>query len=466
MNLGITNAKIVGFISTFFLLLLSYVLLFFNTQKLAEQSVTVEHTNKVINNLEYLVSQIKEIEYNYHGFVATKLDIFEGNYLMSVKRTDSLFRLIKGLTKDTDLQQRRLDTIRTILDQKVATMSNGIALLNNSNNIKQAQGSLYKLEYLNNNRTEIRRQIRIMQHMEEAFLEMRTEILNKSSGTIKWINLASLALAFLLAITSYITYRRENIAGMQANKKSELYKKQLEDKLNDLAEANKEIRQLRNIEKFASTGRIARTIAHEVRNPLTNINLASEQLKESVPETEETQMLLDMVKRNSLRINHLISNLLNATKFSELIYEATSINDLIDSALELADDRINLKHVDIKKSYASNICDITVDEEKMKVAFLNIIVNAIEAMKNEQGVLKITTKTEGSKCKVIFEDNGIGMSEETLSKLFEPFFTNKEGGNGLGLTNTQNIILNHKGKIEVESVEGKGTTFILLLDMS
>ena len=466
MTLGITNAKIVGFISTFFLLLLSYVLLFYNTQKLSEQSVTVEHTNKVINNLEYLVSQIKEIEYNYHGFVATKQDVFQGNFLLSIKRKDSLYNLIKELTKDTDIQQKRMDTIKTMLDQKVTTMRRGIALLNRGDNTKPIQDSLYQLEYLNNNRTEIRKQIRMMQHMEEAFLEMRTERLNKSSGTIRWINLASLALAFLLAITSFFTYRRENKAGVEANKKSELYKKQLEDKLIDLAEANREIRQLRNIEKFASTGRIARTIAHEVRNPLTNINLASEQLKESVPETEETQMLLDMVKRNSLRINQLISNLLNATKFSELTYEATSINDLIDSALELADDRINLKHIDIKKSYAPNICDIAVDEEKMKIAFLNIIVNAIEAMKSEQGVLKIITETEGSKCKIIFEDNGIGMSEETLSKLFEPFFTNKDGGNGLGLTNTQNIILNHKGKIEVESIEGKGTTFIILLDMS
>ena len=84
-------------------------------------------------------------------------------------------------------------------------------------------------------------------------------------------------------------------------------------------------------------------------------------------------------------------------------------------------------------------------------------------MPPENAILKIKTEDANSYCRVIFEDNGIGMNEEIITKLFEPFFSNKDNGNGLGLTNTQNIILNHKGKIDVESEEGKGTRFIITL---
>ena len=101
------------------------------------------------------------------------------------------------------------------------------------------------------------------------------------------------------------------------------------------------------------------------------------------------------------------------------------------------------------------------DFDKLKFAFLNIIINAIEAMEPEKGILKVGTKIEGKTCVVDISDNGIGMDEVSLSKLFEPYFTNKPNGNGLGLANTQNIIFNHKGTINVSSTEGQGTTFVI-----
>ena len=106
-----------------------------------------------------------------------------------------------------------------------------------------------------------------------------------------------------------------------------------------------------------------------------------------------------------------------------------------------------------------------VDKEKMKLAFLNIIVNAIEAMDKPEKVLNIRTKSLGDKCVVEFRDNGVGMDEETIQKLFEPYFTGKLKGNGLGLTNTQNIILNHRGNINVRSIPTQGSTFIVTLNM-
>ena len=128
----------------------------------------------------------------------------------------------------------------------------------------------------------------------------------------------------------------------------------------------------------------------------------------------------------------------------------------------MAKDRIGLSHIRIEKNYNGNI-KINVDKEKMKIAFLNIIINSIEAMEPDKGILTIGTALEGKFCVIDITDNGTGMDENSLSKLFEPYFTSKPNGNGLGLANTQNIIFNHKGTINVLSKEGKGTTFLIRL---
>jgi signal transduction histidine kinase len=106
-----------------------------------------------------------------------------------------------------------------------------------------------------------------------------------------------------------------------------------------------------------------------------------------------------------------------------------------------------------------------VDPEKIKIAFLNIIVNAIEAM-NDEGVLHITTQTKNGKCVTIIRDNGKGMTKADVGRLFEPYFTTKEKGTGLGLTNTQNIILSHNASITVESEIEKGTAFTITFDFA
>jgi signal transduction histidine kinase len=144
-------------------------------------------------------------------------------------------------------------------------------------------------------------------------------------------------------------------------------------------------------------GRVARTIAHEVRNPLTNISLAAEQLQEVVTDHNDSSMLLDMISRNVVRINELVSDLLNATKFVQLDMHKADINKLMDETLEMARDRIELNHIRVEKKYSRDICHVNVDSEKIKFAFLNIIVNSIEAMEKNKGVLHIKNKTRGIK---------------------------------------------------------------------
>lgn len=223
----------------------------------------------------------------------------------------------------------------------------------------------------------------------------------------------------------------------------------------------------RNLRRFYSTGRIAGIIAHEVKNPLTNITLAADQLKMELPEAvlKESSDLLEIIHRNSTRINQLVSELLYSTRFTELKTAKKSINELVEEALEQAMDRIKFKKIKIEKKFSYDICDVEVDAEKVKIAFLNLIVNAVEAMEAENGVLAISTQAKDHKCIVEISDNGSGISADHLDHLFEPFFTSKEKGTGLGLTHTQNIILSHKGSIRVKSELGKGTTFIVTLNI-
>lgn len=469
MSLGINKAKVMGFVSAFLLLLFSYILLFINTTKLSNQALWMDHTNKVITNLEFLASEYKSVELNFRSFLGNPQSETKARYFISIKHADSLYALVKELTDQNEYhipaQQLRLDTIRQEIDKKFSNMQ---AMVDSARPLSQditLKDFWQSVGTTNNSSAAIIKHIKEMESYEGYILQQRADTLKGFNNSILTINIVSLLIALILATYSIYTYVKENKARQGADVRSEKYRVELENRVKELALANKEIKELRNSEKFASTGRIARTIAHEVRNPLTNINLAAEQLKESNKATEENTMLLDMVKRNSLRINQLISDLLNATKFSELKFEKTSLNDILDQALELAEDRISLEHTKVEKNYANDICDIEVDEEKIKIAFLNIIVNALEAMEPGNGVLKITTERMGRQCRVTFDDNGKGMNEEEMSKLFEPFFTSKDKGNGLGLTNTQNVILNHKGKIEVESIEGKGTVFTVILNI-
>lgn len=242
--------------------------------------------------------------------------------------------------------------------------------------------------------------------------------------------------------------------------------KKLKKQIADLDKANKELMQMRSAEKFEATGRIARTIAHEIRNPLTNINLAVEQLQSELDANTagSSEQLLGMIHRNSDRINLLITDLLNSTKFSDLRYQEVPANMLLDQTLELVKDRVLLNRIKVVRHYSEAECRISVDIQRMKIALLNIIVNALEAMGQGNGVLELRTYAAGGKCFLVIRDNGPGIDENALSKVFEPYYTSKVAGTGLGLTSTQNIILNHNGVISLESKKGEGAQFTIELE--
>jgi signal transduction histidine kinase len=456
-----------GYGTAFFLLLISYLLTLYANSELLKQARLIDHTNKIIIHLEQLISAVKDAETGVRGYIIMKDPHFLEPYQRSKSITDSLLKLIKKETQDNPPEQNRLNTLSLVISKKFEELdyANQIYPIQNY----QLTDSMKSKAWLGNQQMEhIRAIIYQLQLEEQTLLKERSHERNARYTALNTIVVTSLVIAFLLVVYGFITYTRENKARRSADQTVFQYQEQLKDRINQLGRANNELVQMRSIEKLAATGRIARTIAHEVRNPLTNINLSVDQLKsvDGNPVNETAALMLDMISRNSNRINLLITQLLDSTKFTELVFQRISVNHLLDETLELAMDRIKLNRITVNKNYAGNLCDISVDLERIKIAFLNIIVNAIEAMEPDKGILELKTENKEGKCVVTISDNGSGMPTESLSKLFEPYFTSKIRGTGLGLTNTHNIILNHKGYIHAESELGIGTRFIISLNFA
>jgi signal transduction histidine kinase len=421
----------------------------------------INHTNTIIHDLDNVLSFIAKSEASLKGYIITKEPNYFASFNKNTALTDSVMAHLKNLATN-DEQQARLDDLDTLIQKKFAYMAGEAKLFNDSSNIED------KIRNANDESNRLMEGVEIkvhsMQQREKAFWDIRSKEISEYTNVIKWMNVLSIAVAILLTFYSIVVYTKENLAKKQEKQKADEFRAQLESRVEQLAELNTELIGLRSLEKYTVTGRIARTIAHEVRNPLTNINLSLEQLRSEIPPNENNDIFFDMIARNSNRINTLVSELLNSTRVSELNFDEVSINELLDESLALAADRISLKHIDIVKNYDRSICTIKIDKEKIKIVFLNLVVNAIEAME-KSGQLVLSTRAENKKCIVTIQDNGKGMDKEQMGRLFEPYFSTKNDGNGLGLANAQNIILSHEGKISAESEKGVGTTFTVSFKM-
>ena len=176
---------------------------------------------------------------------------------------------------------------------------------------------------------------------------------------------------------------------------------------------------------------------------------------------EEDKIFLDIIQRNAKRIDNLIGELLDSYRPYEKVFKVTNLRSILEDTLQLAYDRIHLKGIKISASYPSDPCIIQADEEKLKIAFLNIVVNATEAIANGSGEVVIVLSEKPEHYIVEISDNGSGIPPEILAKLFEPYFTSKRNGMGLGLASTLNIVQSHGGTIDVESEVNNGSKFIV-----
>jgi signal transduction histidine kinase len=202
------------------------------------------------------------------------------------------------------------------------------------------------------------------------------------------------------------------------------------------------------------------SLAHEVRNPLCNIDMALEMLR-PIALDEEATLYLDIIRRASVRIKNLITTLLITDHSREDSYEYFSLHQLLDEVLAVASDRMLLKKVVVSRKYYASEHRAFLNREHIKIALSNIVTNAIDAMAVETGKLALVTNSTPEQISLEIHDNGIGIGKENLKRIFEPFFTNKPNGLGLGLSTTLEILRANHTKIDVRSQEGLGTCFTL-----
>lgn len=204
-------------------------------------------------------------------------------------------------------------------------------------------------------------------------------------------------------------------------------------------------------------------LVHELRNPLTNIMLTIHLLESKILDDND-RMYMDIIKRSSAKINDLVNDLLKGQQQQEVETEKYSIHQLLDEVIESASDKIMLKNIAVKRNYAPYDLKVKMDKPKIKIALTNIIINAIDAMGSKNGVLKLGTKLIKGRCAVSIHDNGSGISKENLPLIFNPYFTNKQNGVGVGLAATKDILQSNQVGVKVESLIGHGTRFILLFE--
>lgn len=212
-------------------------------------------------------------------------------------------------------------------------------------------------------------------------------------------------------------------------------------------------------EKEAPDGFIA-ALAHEIRNPLSNINLAAEMLRSPLSAGEHA-MYLDILVRSTARISTAVTDLLNYKHAGEVQLKEHSLHRLLDEAIAIAQDRILLKKITVIKTYSTVGSMVFINKQVIKIALTNIIINAIEAMTTGKGRLTVSTSHINNTAVIAIEDNGTGISVENLKQIFDPYFTKKAGGMGLGLSTSLKILRSNKAKIAVSSTLGKGTRFTI-----
>ncbi len=459
------SRKVFAITLSVLLLVTSYILLFVNFKGIKSQGQWIQHSQLVTNKIGSLRVQKQFVDKTVYRALAQYSEGLKVSFGKAKDSSNYLVKQLQGLVEDNEAVRSAVELdLKPALNVELNAAQRSFNLLADSS-IQMSQ-RLQVIEGYNAvlDKNGVVSALDKLLQSEKNILQNRQERLTSSSNKITYIILISLAVAVYFIMMAVFLFIKEFNKRKKLTLQSEEYKLELEKQVVKLEKANSELSILKNQEKFSSTGRIARTIAHEIRNPLTNINLASEQIKDLLPENDEAEMLCNMVNRNSTRINELIGNLLNATRFLEIKDDELNVNKLLDEALAQASDRIQLLEISTVKEYDQGLCTIKGDGEKIKIAFLNIIVNAVEAMPNQGGVLTLkTSEDKYGRCKILISDNGRGMNEEVQQKLFDPFFTSKQKGTGLGLTNTQNIINAHKGQINVKSKIGEGTTFEILI---
>jgi signal transduction histidine kinase len=227
---------------------------------------------------------------------------------------------------------------------------------------------------------------------------------------------------------------------------------------------------IRRADRLASLGTLTAGLAHEIRNPLVAIKTLTQLLPERLYDEEFRTQFLQIASGEVDRISSLVNELLDFARPSDPKLEVEDINAVLDGMILLVSTETKKKQINITKNYSSDLPPVQIDREQIKQVFLNILLNAIDATR-ENGEITVKTRSfmkpvAEPYVQIEFSDTGSGIPEEYLEDIFNPFFTTKSSGSGLGLSISTQIIQDHRGYIDVESRLGKGSSFFINLPVN
>ncbi|MBW1699955.1 MAG: GAF domain-containing protein [Deltaproteobacteria bacterium] len=215
-------------------------------------------------------------------------------------------------------------------------------------------------------------------------------------------------------------------------------------------------------EKLSALGRMAAAIAHEINNPLAGVLLYASNLVKKVPDKSQLKEGLEVIIRETVRCKSIIQELLEFSRDREPRKTLSNINSIIEKALRILENEFRLQHISIEKRLSDEIENTFLDENQIEQVFVNLLLNAIQAIEeNGQIIIKSFLSPDRNRAVITIEDTGCGIPQQHLSKIFEPFFSTKKKGTGLGLAVSYGIIRNHGGNITVTSQCAQGTCFTI-----
>jgi two-component system, sporulation sensor kinase E len=237
--------------------------------------------------------------------------------------------------------------------------------------------------------------------------------------------------------------------------------------LRDITETRRSAQQTIESERLNALTLLAAGVAHEIGNPLNSLHIHLQLMERKVRELEgaakkDLQQSIDVARAEISRLDSIVTQFLRAIRPSKPVLHDENINALVDEAVRFFGPEIKDRDMVVEQELRSDIPLVQVDRDQMKQAFYNVIKNSMEAMKR-RGILRIRTDMDGTHVIVSFKDTGGGISAEDLSRVFEPYFTTKSSGTGLGLLIVRRIVREHGGELAIESSEGKGVTLTIRL---
>jgi two-component system sensor histidine kinase HydH len=232
----------------------------------------------------------------------------------------------------------------------------------------------------------------------------------------------------------------------------------------DLSEVQELKREVERNKRLASIGRLAAGIAHEIRNPLSSIKGFATYFKERYREVPEDQKTAEIMVQEVERLNRVIGQLLEFARPMKLNKNQAQIEEVIRYSIKMIQKQAQEKGIAIHTNLSPDVKDISLDRDRISQVFINLYLNAIEAME-QGGTLRTDSSLdeESGRATIVVSDTGRGILREDLEHIFDPYFTTKQSGTGLGLAIVHRIIEAHNGEVRIESEPGKGTTVTIVL---